>query len=397
MSETAPQDVQAALPAELVRIKSNKLEAIIYRRNGAHHLVQNSSLAFSRRDYRTLELVWHQGQQCELQRYFGEASPLPGYADTEDSVEKVDRCFTQPKLQSALTALEDSFFQDDDDTLLTRAPQTSAVEQLIKISALFVASPASRFAFETAALQLISDLHKKDRSKLLSEYFGDPHQPTGDYNHSSVISLARKTHGQSQERINSALNQAEEALAQGASALKIKCGHEWPEEQRFLIALRQRFPQLKLRVDFNCALSSLLKQDGRKENLPSAEAEAELKNIESALQKLTLQWVEDPGTTLRRIPIAMDEPLAKKFPTKNEIEAQNITTLVLKPMVLGSLEAIRNLNELAKKEGLALCISHLFDGPKALDFYWEIHFSLSRSVDVPGLGPHAGLEAYHQP
>ncbi len=221
-----------------------------------------------------------------------------------------------------------------------------------------------------------------------------PFRSTPTYSTSSVISLARNSEATHAQRVQTALEQAEQRVAEGAQALKVKCGHDWHDEFQLLFHLKQRFPQLSLRADFNLGITSLLQQSYTADKGFESSKPLTVEILESELKTLELQWVEDPGIALKEVPIAIDEPLATGIPSVDELTAFNASTLVIKPMVLGSLEKIRVLNLRAKKMGLSLCLSHLFDGPRALEFYWELHFALSRSVETPGLGQHAGLKAY---
>ena len=97
---------------------------------------------------------------------------------------------------------------------------------------------------------------------------------------------------------------------------------------------------------------------------------------------------------LSLVPTALDEPLVQGLPTTSELRQSGHAFVLIKPMVLGSIETIALLEERAQAAKVQVCVSHFFDGPQALKFYWALHDALPQAVSPAGLSNHPGLQAY---
>jgi L-alanine-DL-glutamate epimerase-like enolase superfamily enzyme len=63
-------------------------------------------------------------------------------------------------------------------------------------------------------------------------------------------------------------------------------------------------------------------------------------------------------------------------------------------MTLGGLMRCRDLAARARAAGLSVVVSHLFDGPVALNAYAELALSLESGDLASGLMPHPALDVY---
>lgn len=320
-----------------------RLDRVIYVVGGA--LAEPSALLGERR------AVWLRLRDQHGFTGWGEAAPLPGY-----SPDSLDDC---------RRALEELEWPDITDA----APTPQRVAQAL--DALFASIdprlPAARCAAEMALLDLWSRRWGVAARLLL-----------GSSERGGVASLCPVLSPDAE------LGARARALIQnGASCLKIKLGRGDLERE---LALLDALPRVALRFDFNRAC-------------PPAKA----REVLAELARYRPEFVEEPVApehwdTLdgSPIPIGLDETL-------QELELEQALTraprlnwrvAVLKPMTLGGLTRCRAISERARAAGLDVVISHLFDGPVALNAYAELALSLPASLWAHGLMPHAGLAAF---
>lgn len=266
---------------------------------------------------------------------YGEASPLPGVSGEE--------------LSSCRFLLEDL--------------QLPTLYGLEEVSA-FVAKvprklPSARFAVETALYDLFA-------------------QRLGV----SVASLLGP------KRSRTALCQLlSDGDTPSSPVVKVKAGAlPFEEELVRLRALRERLgPQVRLRIDFNRTLPAFgLLQ--RLERL--AEVSPELVE-EPAPPEALLSLPRAP------VPIGLDESLVDRSGCVADlVQLGLVRALVLKPMLLGGAAVCMRLAERAESVGLAVTVTHAFDGPVAHAMASAIALALPGEVLSPGLWPHPVLEAW---
>ncbi len=376
----------------LLKVQVGLLTCTLSDGYGRHDVIQNSSLSFNRRDYRTLKLSLRTPGQAPICS-IGEASPLPGYGNGSDCVASVDAALNSPCLTQALTDILAGFTKVEAPLKPQGQISFRAIESIVKASRRFRSSSAARFAFETAAFQLLAQFQKKTLSGLLAEYFGLKPRQELDTNTSCVLALSNSPKLSQEQCLRHALAAAQTAHSEGVTAFKVKCGIHWPNEFQLLKELRAHFPELPLRVDFNQGLGKLVERETA-QTQGAHKYHRRLEQIEKQLVELSLQWVEDPGVSLTLVPTAIDELLVDHLPSANELRSSQSQFIMIKPMVLGSMETIKSLLQAAVEAELQICLSHFFDGPQALRVYEALHNALPFAVSPPGLSQHQGLAAY---
>ncbi|MEM8961388.1 MAG: mandelate racemase/muconate lactonizing enzyme family protein [Acidobacteriota bacterium] len=286
----------------------------------------------------------------------GEASPLPGYSpDTlEDAERDLQRWATKrmPPISSA-------------PPIAIAATATS-----------WLRSPAARFAAETAMLDLVA----RRRDVALPRLLGEP---------VSAVPLAALIDGDEPDR---AAAQAEAAIARGIRTLKLKVsGSTLGGDIDRLAAVREAVgEEVDLRLDANGTLD------------PQTLA-GDLDRLATYSPAL----IEEPvsGKALASvgrspIPIAVDETLHAPGGFDVAIQAArrgSLTTIVLKPMVLG-LVACLDTARRAAALGLDSYLTHSFDGPVALAAAATAALVMPRPRNSTplacGLDRHRGLEVW---
>lgn len=281
----------------------------------------------------------------------GEASPLPGY-----SLDTLEDCRT------ALANVAPLDVDGAGPRALKRASEAITSD-----------APAARFALEMAVLDLIGIRAGQPAWSLLSPEEEQP-QPR---------ETAMLIPGLPPEWPEAVSTQ----VGTGARTIKLKFGRAVPAELAALERVREKFPELQIRVDLN--RSGTLKEAPR---------------LLQRLAELHVEFVEEPVATSdlpqlepSPVPIALDESLrdidvtdaAQWEPLRNV----GVQALVLKPMALGGLSRCLELSEWAKRARLQVMVSHLFDGPLALIAAGALALALPPTADH-GLAPHAGLKAW---
>lgn len=276
----------------------------------------------------------------------GEASPLPGY-----SPDTIEQCAQQ------LAAVD-----------LAALPPPGNLPALTwagrALDCVELSAPAARFALETALLDWLGRRRGASLASLLGAAAPDRRLPLS----ALVADVAT----------------ARAAYARGLRTFKLKTSQRsLGDDLRLAQALRAEFgPAITLRFDANGGFDP-------------AGAAAELR----ALAGCAPEFVEEPvalpeflriNPTL--VPLAADESLARAgaWPALAAV----CRVLVLKPTLLGGLGACLRLAGDAAGRGLAVTVSHSFDGPVALAAAAELAVTLPGKVLACGLVPHAALAAW---
>jgi len=178
------------------------------------------------------------------------------------------------------------------------------------------------------------------------------------------------------------------ARARGIRTFKLKVGRAGDmqgELERARIARQAIGPDGALRLDANGGWSPL-------------QAAAAL----AALAPLRLELIEEPVAAWRDLPLPSPVPVAADESLQApEAEAEldervargACQALVLKPMALGGFARCLRLARLARRHGLGVIVTHMFDGPIGLAAAAELALALPAPWAC-GLTPHAGLSAW---
>ena len=277
----------------------------------------------------------------------GEASPLPGYSP--DELEQAERelfpiCARGLEVQSATDGLR----------------WLEAV-----LEARVFQSPAAKFALETALLDWFGKRRGLALHRLLGEAVDDrrlpiarlvPHRDAGQW-----LDWVR-TH------------------AGPKATVKLKVGAAFDAELRALLDLRAAFPTLRIRLDANRQLQA-------EQVLAAAEA---LRELQLELFEEPVAREDWPRVLGLPLPFAFDESLRDESRWADFLLAGSISSLVLKPTVLGGLLECRRLADRARTHGLRCVVSHCFDGPIARAAMAELALSLEPSRS-PGIDVHPAL------
>lgn len=152
-----------------------------------------------------------------------------------------------------------------------------------------------------------------------------------------------------------ASNKAKQLINIGFETLKVKCGREnFNEDFKTIAAIRETVgDKIKIRIDIN-----------GKWNLRQA-----LKNIYE-LEPFNLEYIEQPVNSLddfsilinhSSIPLAADESIRSVSDAKHFISAMCVSTLILKPMLIGGLLPTVEIIKLAKKNEIDCVITSSFE------------------------------------
>jgi o-succinylbenzoate synthase len=302
-------------------------------------------------------------EDAEGQTGLGEAAPLPGYSP--DS------------LDGAWNALEPLVGKNLTDHELG-APGSS--RELIRLAS-SIASPSARFALECAMLELWSRRGNKPAWALLArigtELGADGMRDAGaGAEGPAVASLLAGDAKQAQA-------QAERAVARRIGCFKLKVGAAgaWARELGAIRAVRWTFPEARLRVDANGSFSP-----------------AELAERLPALRELALDWIEEPTLGFLEgkrapldVPVALDESLQTTTPNAAAAWKSGIRAYVLKPTTLGGFIRCFELAESARSEGIAVVVSHAYEGPVGYSALAALSLALGGDRPPDGLDRHAGI------
>jgi o-succinylbenzoate synthase len=304
--------------------------------------------AFSRQEARAAnaEAVWTQRSGLVLQLFArgargrGEVSPLPGYSP--DTLEEAEA-----ELQTL------------DPRGLGLDPEGSIAD--LRVTEL--RSPALRFALESALLDLGGRLAQRPGWSFLTS------APFEVEVAEALTALER------------ARADAERWVQAGFRCLKLKVGRagRLEEELSLIRELRDRYPEVELRVDANRSLS--------------IDPEASIERLAEA----GADWIEEPTPSPRawpvgqpgRLVLALDESLLGWPPGQFPPGGHRADVLVLKPALLGGLRAVLGWAAAAQAAGQGAVISHLFDGPVAAAAYRTVAVALG-GPRAHGLGLRRG-------
>jgi o-succinylbenzoate synthase len=306
---------------------------------------------------RTLLVVVEDG---EGRTGLGEAAPLPDY-----SPDSFDDAFR------ALSPLVGTPLGDG----VRRAPESASE---LRAATPTLASPAARFAVESALVELSS----KQRGEPAWWFLARVHNKLGDvdgvsYDRGRAVAALLPTEP---ER---ALEHAAQAFARGIRCLKAKVGAQgaWTEELELLRALRKRFPDALLRLDANQGFSS-----------------HELWQRLPALRELELEWLEEPVPKFPRglekpagVPLALDESLQTDPPSETALREHGVRAFVLKPTTLGGYVRSFELAKLARSAGIAVVVSHAYEGPVGFSAIAALSVALGTGRPADGLDRHPAL------
>jgi len=276
----------------------------------------------------------------------GEASPLPGY-----SSDTFDQCRT------ALERIDWSAAQPP--SLL---------------------APAAQFALDMALLDLQSRREQRPVWSLLLDE--TPHR----------VPLCTVLH----QRDPIALGEEiERALGGGYRSFKLKIGADAHRDLTRCRIVRDAASGCEIRLDANRAWDS---HQARQRLEPYRELGCAF--VEEPCSDLVIERGADEIVHLCEslpLPVALDESL-QQAGVASALDAVlsrvRLGALVLKPMALGGIEATRTLAELGHAHGVAVILSHLFDGPLALAATGVLALAFGSKSTAAGLAPHPGLEAW---
>jgi L-alanine-DL-glutamate epimerase-like enolase superfamily enzyme len=292
----------------------------------------------------------------------GEASPLPPFSRDGD---------TTPACELALARIHDRLGPLD-----VSAPTAEAVtEALQPLGRVLDAIPSARFALETAMLDLLA----QRRGVSVAACLG------GAPAYASVPANALLL----PEPLATLAGRAAALAAEGFAAIKIKLRARdeagFARELAALVEVRAALPlPFELRLDPNAAWTL-------------DEARRRL----DALGPIAPRFVEQPVAPggLHRlgagaVPWAADESLAGGEPLEALLSSRRCAAFVLKPAILGGLLPARALALKAQERGIAVVVTHLFDGPFAMAAACELALSLPRPPLACGLAPHPDLAVF---
>jgi len=286
----------------------------------------------------------------------GEAAPLPGYS--EDNFDACD---------GALAALDPAAF----DALL-HAPHAALLDCLRQ--AFTKLPPAARFAAETAILDLRARRAGLPLHRSLQDLLGVS-SPLGPL---PVVTLLGDDMTQWEE-------EAREALDGGYAGLKAKVGRPGAFE-RELGALQ--------RVRANIGDTAVLRLDAN----GAFPVEVALERL-AALASVSPELVEEPlarGTPLFDdcpVPVALDESLRDL----EGVDWSGVTAAVIKLGVLGGFSGALRVRARAEAAGVAVIVSHTFEGPVGTAAALELALALGERRHPDGLGAHAALAGWRCP
>ena len=292
----------------------------------------------------------------------GEAAPLPDYSpDTlDDAWNALAPLVGKPLGSGELGA-------------------SGSSRELLRVTSA-IASPSARFALESAILDLWSQRTGEPAWALLARIFAElSGSSTAPTSTSGELTVAALLSGSAEQ----ALRQAEAAAARGIGCFKVKIGapSAWPAELATLGALRQRFPDARLRVDANQSLS--LSELG--ERLP-------------ALRELALEWLEEPVPRYPDgieaplgVPVALDESLQTAPPDPMAARDSGVAAYVLKPTTLGGFVRSFELAQSARSAGLGVATSHAYEGPVGFSAIAALSLALGPGRPPDGLDHHPGV------
>jgi L-alanine-DL-glutamate epimerase-like enolase superfamily enzyme len=252
-------------------------------------------------------------------------------------------------------------------------PLRHPVEAIAELAASAApASPAGRFAIETALLDLAARSTGRSLGRVLTA--------------SPALAVP----------LNALVVSATDALAavgRGVACLKVKAQGPWDAARQRISEIRDAAPEAALRVDAN-------------QSWPEAELAMRL----AEMAALGVEYVEEPTAGLAArlrspmvCPLALDESLAQddvEHWLGAALASGALAALVLKPVFLGGLARCLALARRARAAGVDAVVTHSFDGPVATAAACELALALAprRAVGLDrhvGLAPWSGVDVPH--
>ncbi|MDD5088983.1 MAG: o-succinylbenzoate synthase [bacterium] len=228
------------------------------------------------------------------------------------------------------------------------------------------ALPATCFGFQSALLALLCRRHDAP----LHAFFPEPRR--------AALSVNALIAGSGPDVI---LDSAGCAVEDGYRSLKIKVGTRPLQGDIELVAqLRAAFPDVRLRLDANGAWSS-----------------ADACEFSRAVERFGIEYIEDPIAAisvdalgeLRRassVPIAVDAA-ARDFPLIIPLlQRRLVDALVLKPAVLGTYDRIVDVSGEARRHGVDVAISSVFESSLGLAYLANLAVTQGSPTLAHGLG-----------
>lgn len=230
---------------------------------------------------------------------YGEVAPLPGFSDED--------------LEDVIEVLK-----TNKGYINTSIKENNGKEAL-KVLDQIHRFPSLSFGLDT----LLHDLAAKREGKSLSSHLFDHFM--ADIKCNATIGI---------QEVKSALKKADEYVEAGYSTLKIKVGYQITREVRIIKQLREKYPELKIRLDANQAW------------LP----DEAIKHLR-LLEKFDIEYCEQPVikddiyglkrvTDAVKIPIAADESFRNKRSAKELSFVKAMNVVIIKPTLMGTYKDI---------------------------------------------------------
>jgi o-succinylbenzoate synthase len=230
---------------------------------------------------------------------YGEIAPLPGFSN-EDLNEVIE------VLRANRGYINSSIKENNGEEALT------VLDRIHRF-------PSLSFGLDT----LLHDLSAKREGKSLAGYLFN------DFNSKITCNATLGI-----QEVKTALMKAEEYIEEGFDTLKIKVGYQITREYRIVKQLREKYPDLKIRLDANQAW------------LP----DEAIKHLRS-LEKFDVEYCEQPVlkddiygmkrvTDAVKIPIAADESIRNKRSAKELSFVKAMDMAIIKPTLMGSYKDI---------------------------------------------------------
>lgn len=293
----------------------------------------------------------------------GESSPLPGYSpDT---------------LEQARSALERIAW--------ARVPESEHGEPAAAYLARVAGEtselpPSARFALETALLDVLG---QRAARPIWALFEGAPAEPAAA---GTPVPLCSMIGGADDPGV---VTRARDAAERGVHTVKLKIvGPSLEGQLETLSSVRAAIGDTPLRLDAN-------------QSLAAATASGELRRLVVLTPELVEEPVPLPALLVLEppaVPLALDESLQDASAwsvLEPHLARLGCLALVLKPMALGGFSRCVALAAAARVHGLAVTVSHLFDGPVAHAASSHLALAFASRSRASGLDRHAGLGAWH--
>ena len=196
--------------------------------------------------------------------------------------------------------------------------------------------PSLRFALDGLVLQQKSILTGQPIHALLSDS-PSASQPAVECNATVSITDAEQT-----------LEAVSRYVEQGFGTIKFKIGHQTEHEIALIGEIASRYPDLSIRLDANRAYDLHI----AKEMLPLFE-QSNLEYCEEPLSEANLNRLPELAELLP-FPLAADESIRTLADAARVINEGWAKVLVLKPMMIGSIDTLREIVNLARAADIKL-------------------------------------------